>query len=138
VGADSTIAPIFAGGLAMLVAVGTPDYAALAALLSVMIGIVLIGSALLRAGWVADLLSVPVAAGFMVGIAVHIIVSQLPSVLGVPDAQGMLAARVVQILHRLRDANPYALRIGLLPPGAGRRPSAWPGSRPTSPCAGKS
>jgi SulP family sulfate permease len=112
-GADSTIAPIFAGGLAMLVAVSTPDYAALAALLSVMVGIVLIGSALLRAGWVADLLSVPVTAGFMVGIAVHIIVSQLPSVLGVPDAQGMLAARVVQILHRLRDANPYALGIGL-------------------------
>jgi MFS superfamily sulfate permease-like transporter len=58
-GADSTIAPIFAGGLAMLVAVSTPDYAALAALLSVMVGIVLIGSALLHAGWVADLLSVP-------------------------------------------------------------------------------
>src|SRR5690348_3781512 len=81
-GADSTVAPIFAGGLAVLAAIGSPDYAASAALLSVMVGIVLIGSALLRAGWVADLLSIPVTAGFMAGIAVHIIVGQLPSVLG--------------------------------------------------------
>jgi sulfate permease, SulP family len=112
-GADSTIAPIFAGGLAALAAIGSPNYAAFAALLSVMVGIVLIGSALLRAGWVADLLSIPVTAGFMAGIAVHIVVGQLPSVLGVPDTQGTLAARFVQILHRLPDANPYALGIGL-------------------------
>jgi len=112
-GADSTTAPIFASGLAMLAALGSPDYAALAALLSVMVGIVLIGSALLRAGWVADLLSIPVTAGFMAGIAIHIIVGQLPSMLGVPDTQGTLATRFVQILHRLPDANPFALGIGL-------------------------
>jgi SulP family sulfate permease len=78
-GADSTIAPIFAGGLVLLAAIGSPDYAALAELLSVMVGIVLIGSALLRAGWIADLLSIPVTAGFMAGIAVHIIIGQLPT-----------------------------------------------------------
>ena len=94
-------------------AIGSPDYATLAALLSVMVGIVLIGAALLRAGWVADLLSIPVTAGFMAGIAVHIIVGQLPSVLGVPDTQGTLTARFVHVLHRLPDANAYALGIGL-------------------------
>lgn len=113
VGADSTITPIFAGGLVALAALGSSHYAALAALLSVMVGIVLIGSAVLRAGWVADLLSIPVTAGFMAGIAIHILVGQLPSVLGVPDAHGTLAAQVGQILHRLPDTNPYALGIGL-------------------------
>ena len=112
-GADSTIAPIFAGGLVLLAAIGSPDYAALAALLSVMVGIVLIGSALLRAGWIADLLSIPVTAGFMAGIAVHIIVGQLPSVLGVPDTHGTLPTQTVELLHRLPGANPYALGIGL-------------------------
>ena len=96
----------------MLAKIGFPDYAALAALLSVMVGIVLIGSALLRAGWVADLLSIPVIAGFMAGISAHIIVGQLPSVLGVTDTPGTLAAQFVQILHRLPDA--YAVGIGLL------------------------
>jgi SulP family sulfate permease len=112
-GADSTIAPIFAGGLVLLAAIGSPDYAALAELLSVMVGIVLIGSALLRAGWIADLLSIPVTAGFMAGIAVHIIIGQLPSVLGVPDTHGTLPMQAFELLHRLPGANPYALAIGL-------------------------
>ncbi len=112
-GANSTIAPIFAGGLALLAAIGSPDYAALAGLLSVMVGIVLIGTALLRAGWIADLLSIPVTAGFMAGVAVHIIVGQLPSVLGVPDTHGTLPLQTYELLHRLRGANPYALGIGL-------------------------
>ncbi|MGD0108564.1 MAG: SulP family inorganic anion transporter [Rhodopila sp.] len=112
-GAGSTIAPIFAGSLALLAIVGSSDYAALVALFSIMVGIVLIGAALLRAGWVADLLSIPVTTGLMAGIAIHIIVGQLPSVLGLHDAHGTMAAQAIQIMHRLPDTNPYALAIGL-------------------------
>ena len=112
-GADSTIAPIFAGGLAALAAAGSPHYAALAGMLSIMVGVVVIGAAVLRAGWVADLLSIPVTTGFMAGIAIHIIVGQLPAVLGVPDAHGPLASQCVQLFRDQRDINPYALGIGL-------------------------
>jgi SulP family sulfate permease len=112
-GADSTIAPIFAGSLAGLAASGSPQYAALAGLLSLMAGIVLIAAALLRAGWVADLLSIPVTTGFMAGIAIHIIVGQLPSVLGVPGAHGTLGAQCMHLLRHLPDINPYALGIGV-------------------------
>ena len=112
-GADSTIAPIFAGGLAMIAVAGSPQYAALAALLSVMAGAVLIGVALLRAGWVADLLSIPVTAGFMAGVAVHIIVGQLPTVLSLPDAPGPLGAQLLHLLHHLPETNPVALAIGV-------------------------
>lgn len=113
VGADSTIAPIFAGSLALLAVPGSANYAALAELLAIMVGVVLIGAALLRAGWVAELLSIPVIAGFMSGIAIHIIIGQIPSVLGIPDAQGDPGERIVQILHRLPNTNPYALAIGI-------------------------
>ncbi len=112
-GADSTIAPIFAGGLAMMAVSGTPVYANLVATLAVMVGLVLIGAALLRAGWVADLLSVPVITGFMAGVAVHIIVGQLPVVLGLADGEGPLLARCTDLWHHLRDANPWAGGIGL-------------------------
>nr|WP_294511536.1 SulP family inorganic anion transporter [uncultured Rhodopila sp.] len=111
-GADSTIAPIFAGGLAALAAAGSPRYAALAGLLSIMVGAVLICSAALRAGWVADLLSIPVTTGFMAGIAIHIIIGQLPSVLGVPDAHGTLASQCLQVWRHLPETNLYALGIG--------------------------
>ncbi|PPQ35108.1 SulP family inorganic anion transporter [Rhodopila globiformis] len=112
-GADSTIAPIFASSLALLAAPGSADYAGLATLLSIMVGAVLIGAALLRAGWVADLLSIPVTTGFMAGIAVHIIVGQMPSVLGLPDVHSPIAAQALQIIQRLPDTNPFALAIGL-------------------------
>src|SRR5580704_12494404 len=42
VAADSTIAPIFAGGLSSLAAIGTAHYADLATLLAVLVGIVLV------------------------------------------------------------------------------------------------
>ena len=112
-GADSTIAPIFAGGLAVMAVGGAAEYAGLVALLSVIVGAVLIGAAVLRAGWVADLLSVPVITGFMAGVAVHIVVGQLPSVLGVPEPAGTLPERCLALWHLLPAANLWTLGIGL-------------------------
>ena len=112
-GADSTIAPIFAAGLAAMAVAGSPRYAALAALLAVMVGVVLIVAALLRAGWVADLLSVPVITGFLAGVAIHILAGQLPIVLGVPDPGGPLIARCLALWRLLPDTNLWALGIGV-------------------------
>ena len=81
-GADSTITPIFAGGLAALAATGSPDYSAHAIALALIVGLMLVGSGIFRLGGIANLLSVPVTVGFLAGISVHILVSQLPGVLG--------------------------------------------------------
>ena len=116
-GADSTIAPIFAGELAALGA-GTTEYAHLAALLALMVGATLIVAALLRAGWVADLLSIPVTTGFLAGIATHIGVGQLPALLGLAGASGTLAVRVHLVLAEASAVNPYSLAIGLAAIGA--------------------
>src|SRR3974390_3676005 len=53
VAADSTIAPIFAGGLAALAVAGTPHYVGLAPLLTVMVGTGLLAVGLFRACWLA-------------------------------------------------------------------------------------
>ena len=131
-GADSTTASIFAGGLAMLAAVGSPDYASLAALLSVVVGVVLIAAALLQAGWIADLLSIPVTTGFMAGIAVHIIVGQLPAFLGVPGGPGRLATQFLNLLPHLPDSNLYSLAIGVFVLVATqiteKKAKRWPGA----------
>ncbi len=112
-GADSTIAPIFAAGLATMAAAETTDYASLASLLAIIVGAILIAAALLRAGWIADLLSDPVTTGFFAGIAVHIIIGQLPSMLGIADLNGPLLARIPILLRRIPDADPIAAGIGL-------------------------
>jgi SulP family sulfate permease len=93
VAADSTIAPIFAGGLASLTAPGTERYVELAPLLALMVGATLLAVGLLRAGWLATLLSTPVTTGFLAGISIHIIAGELPTLLGLPAPGGHLLSR---------------------------------------------
>jgi sulfate permease, SulP family len=113
VGADSTIAPIMAGGLAMVAVAGTAHYSGMAAVLALLVGLVLLLAGLLRAGWIADLLSVPVTTGFLAGISVHIIVGQLPTILGLEVPHGHLVVRLGAILRELPQSNPYPMAIGL-------------------------
>ncbi|MEI9427632.1 SulP family inorganic anion transporter [Mesorhizobium sp. Cs1299R1N3] len=112
-GADSTITPLFAGGLAMLAASGSPHYLALAAMLALMVGLIVTLSGILRLGWVADLLSVPVTTGFLAGIAVHIVVSQMPGLLGLPSESGETLRRIGEIAGSLHLTNPWSLGLGL-------------------------
>lgn len=112
VGADSTIAPIFAAGLVLLAQSGSPHYAALAALLALMVGATVAGAGLLRFGWIADLLSVPVTAGFLAGISVHIVVSQLPALLGLPSESGNVFQRLAAVHAGLGEINLYSAAIG--------------------------
>jgi len=105
-GADSTITPIFAGGLAVLVASGSPEYQALAAALALMVGLLLVAAGIFRLGWIADLLSIPVTTGFLAGVSVHIVISQLPEVLGLPSPDGPMLQRLTILAGHLNQTNP--------------------------------
>jgi SulP family sulfate permease len=113
VAADSTIAPIFAGALSSIAAIGTPHYADLASLLAVLVGIVLLLVGVLRAGWLATLISIPVTTGFLAGISVHIIITELPTLLGVAETKGHLLVRLAQALGDIGQANPYTFALGV-------------------------
>lgn len=112
-GADSTITPIFAGGLLLMAASGTADYQALAVALALMVGVILIFGSVFRMGWIANLLSTPVTVGFLAGIAAHILVSQLPGVLGLPPPRGPMLDRIIELAQHLGATNFYTLSIGL-------------------------
>lgn len=106
--ADSTITPIFAGSLALIAAAGTKDYALLAAALALMVGIALVAAGCFRLGRIGDLLSIPVTIGFLIGIAAHILISQIPGILGTTTLpQG------ADILGILGAANPFTLAIAV-------------------------
>jgi sulfate permease, SulP family len=111
-GADSTITPIFAGGLAAAAATGSPEYQSLAIALALMVGAMLVASGIFRLGGIANLLSVPVMVGFLAGISVHIIVSQLPGVLGVEAPGGPTLDRIGTLSRELGRCNPYTILIG--------------------------
>ena len=112
-GADSTITPIFQGGLAVAIASGGGDYFALAAALALMVGVLLVAAGIFRLGWIADLLSIPVTTGFLAGIAAHIVLSQMPGVLGLPAPDGMMLQRFAILASQLADTNLLTLAIGV-------------------------
>jgi len=90
-GPDSSLAPIIAVTVVALAA-GDPEQAlALAGMTALMTGALLVLAALFRLGYLTDLLSLPIRFGYLNGIALTVIVSQLPKVFGFStDAEGLL------------------------------------------------
>ncbi|HUY64719.1 MAG TPA: SulP family inorganic anion transporter [Acidimicrobiales bacterium] len=111
VGADSTIAPLFAVALSHLAPTGSSNYVALAGILAVVVGVVVAAVGLLRLGWIAEFLSVPIISGFMAGVAVIIVVHQLPDVLGLTSVSGTTAHRVQAVLAHVGRANGWCVAI---------------------------
>jgi SulP family sulfate permease len=114
-GADSTITPIFAGGLVLLALPNSPDYAMFAIALALIVGLFLVVGGVCRLGWIADLLSIPVTTGFLVGISAHILISQLPAILGLPAPSSSIPmlARLAALVRDIGDTNPFTLAIGV-------------------------
>ena len=113
VGADSTIAPLFAAGIAHIAPTGSAHYMALVSLLAVMVGVLVALVGLLRLGWIADFLSTPIITGFLAGVAVIIIVHQLPDLFALPPASGTTIHRVSEVVSHLGQTNGWALGIGV-------------------------
>jgi sulfate permease, SulP family len=84
------------------------------ALLTVMVGVILILASVLRFGFVANFISEPVLVGFKAGIAVVIILDQLPKVLGIHFAKGSFLHNVGAIARGLSDVSMPTLAVGLL------------------------
>ncbi len=112
VGADSTIAPLFAVGIARLAPAGSVHYVDLVGILAVMVGVLVAMIGLLRLGWIAELLSAPIITGFLAGVAVIIVVHQLPDLFGLPGASGSTVHRITLVVTHLGDTNGWALGIG--------------------------
>jgi SulP family sulfate permease len=113
VGADSTIAPLFAAGVAHLALSGSAQYAQKVAVLAVMVGVFVMLVSVLRLGWVAEFLSAPIIIGFLCGVAVIIVAHQLPDFFGLPPTGGTNQHRVGYVLTHLSQANGWAVAIGL-------------------------
>jgi MFS superfamily sulfate permease-like transporter len=116
VGADSTIAPLFAVVLIRFAPVSTTLYFELIAATAVVTGIVVLAVGLLKLGWIADFLSLPIVTGFLGGIGVIIIVHQLPSALGVTSGGTSVYQRLDSLSHTLGHVSAWsiALAVGTL------------------------
>ncbi len=114
-GPDSSVSPlIFAAIVPLVVVADDPETAiALAGMMAIMVGLILIGLGVGKLGFVADLLSKEVQVGYMNGLAITIVVGQLPKLCGFStDADGFID-ELQAFVDGFPDRNPTAVWLGL-------------------------
>ncbi|HEX5119787.1 MAG TPA: sulfate permease [Pseudonocardiaceae bacterium] len=92
-GPDSSLGPMIAATILPLVAAnGDPERAiALASVLALMVAVIMIVAAVAKLGFIADLISKPTMIGYLNGLALTILVGQLPKLFGFSvDAEGLI------------------------------------------------
>ena len=117
-GPDSSLGPMIAATIIPIVgANGDPQRAiAIASMLALLVGVMTVLAGIAKLGFVADLLSKPTQIGYMNGLALTILVSQLPKLFGFSvDADGLIpeTAGFVEGLAN-GEAVTAALAVGLL------------------------
>ena len=114
-GPDSSLGPlIFAAITPLVVAGDDPATAiALAGMLALLVGLIEIGLGVGKLGFVADLLSSEVQVGYMNGLAIIIIVGQLPKLSGFSTDADTFVDELREFVSNFDQRDPTALGVGL-------------------------
>jgi high affinity sulfate transporter 1 len=116
-GPDSSLGPMIAAVIIPIVGSGGDPAVAigLASMLALMVGTIMAVAGIAKLGFIADLLSKPTQIGYMNGLAVTILVSQLPKLCGFSVDGSGLIAEATGFLKGLAagDAVPAAVGVGL-------------------------
>ena len=116
-GPDSSLGPMIAAAILPLVgADGSPARAvALASMLAILVGAMMILAGVAKLGFVADLLSKPTQIGYMTGLALTILVGQLPKLFGFSVHSDTLIGDITGFVHGVRSGETVtaAVLIGL-------------------------
>ncbi|UTM35773.1 SulP family inorganic anion transporter [Rhodococcus pyridinivorans] len=114
-GPDSALAPLIAAAVIPLAADGDPQRAvALAGVLALLVGAILLVGGILRFGFLTYLLSTPIRVGFLNAIAIIVIVGQLPLLLGTSADESGVVAEVLDVVDDVFEdgVEPVGLLLG--------------------------
>jgi high affinity sulfate transporter 1 len=81
------------------------DYITLSAALAVVVGVILVVAGLARMGFLADFLAKPVVVGFLFGLALIVIIQQIPILFGITTSQGSGIIQLWDLFTSLNDAH---------------------------------
>jgi high affinity sulfate transporter 1 len=114
-GPDSSLAALIAATILPLAGGDSATAVALAGGLAVIAGLFSLGAGLAKLGFVTDLLSTPIRYGYLNGIALTVLIGQLPKLFGFSvDADGLLAETLAFAEGVMTGlTNPADLVIGL-------------------------
>ncbi len=116
-GPDSSLGPMIAATILPLMAAGgdAKRAVALASILAIMVAAIMILAAVAKLGFIADLISKPTMIGYMNGLALTILIGQLPKLFGFKVDADNLIGEVTGFARGLAngDAVPAAAAVGL-------------------------
>ncbi len=128
VGPMSATAALSAAAVADLTTGGPDEVLAFTGVLAIMTGIFALAAGLLRLGFLANFISEPVLKGFIIGLALTIIIGQVPKLLGIEKRGGQLLRAALGRDHQpRRHARPHAARRCRLAGDRARVPPLRPG-----------
>ena len=110
---SSTMAIMSASVVADLAGGDPALFVSYTAALALTVGVILVVAGIAKLGFISDFLTKSVVTGFIIGLAITIIVGQIPKILGVPSLTGSLPEQVVQLVGYIPETNPYTLAVGL-------------------------
>ena len=115
VGTEATTALLVAQAVAAMYSGGDPArYAALAAILAMLTGVFVLLTGIFKAGSLAGFITRPVLVGYMNGIALLVISSQLPKLVDIKFSSPDFFPMIGELIQRKSEINAFTLMFGLL------------------------
>jgi SulP family sulfate permease len=112
-GPMSATAALSAATVATYATAGSSQFVTMTAALAITTGVIAIVAGLLRLGFLASFISEPVLKGFIIGLALTIIVGQLPKLFGVEKGSGDFFQKLWDLITKLGDTNVLTLVVGV-------------------------
>ena len=112
VGPMSATAALSAASVAPFAGGDQTQFIALTAALAIVTGILGLLAGLLRLGFIASFISEPVLKGFIVGLALTIVIGQVPKLFGIPKSDGDFFQQVWGVITHLGDTQGLTLLVG--------------------------
>ena len=111
---DAAAAALVASSVGGLAAAGSAAYATMAMAQAIICGAMLALLSVFKLGFLANFLSKPILVGFVGGLALDILVSQVAKMLGVKiDSGGEFVEKVTDLIAGLGTVNPWSLLISV-------------------------
>ena len=109
---DAAAAALVGSSIGGLAAAGSAGYATLALAQAIISGILFVLMAVFKLGFLASFLSKPILVGFVGGLALDIMVSQIAKMLGVKiDSGGEFVEKLSGLILGLNSFNPWSLGV---------------------------
>ena len=112
-GPDAAVCALVSSAVAPMAAGDAKLYLSLTATLTFSAGVMCIAARFLRLGAIADFLSKPILVGFLNGVALTIVLTQLGKIFGFPTSARGIIPRLVEFASKIEQTHWPTLAIGI-------------------------